>query len=140
MKSGQLPPKQRQTLVMCYNPLVEGQYKLTNVSGLTERHPGKHSLSVCLEVIDGKKIRLMLQGSTSREWKPELILAPYLQLGTVPIGCTYPPVHQLALHNSGTCTANYELHLEELLRLNEENDFEVFTLLGNEKGVFYKTP
>eukprot|EP00210_Caulerpa_lentillifera_P000957 g925.t1 len=116
--SGQVLPKQRQTLVLSYNPVLEGD----------------HKLDICFDITDGKQVKLSLRGTTNREKHSQLILAPYMEIGVLPIGCNPPTIHLLPLLNVGTCGAKYELDLTEMQRLNEENDFEVFALLGNQTG------
>lgn len=99
---------------------------------------GYHDLPVFFNVVDGKRLRVQLQGRTVVPPVQHLSLLPAYRTFTLeptPIGETSPPLQLYLLRNGGPGTINYNLDLSHLSQLTTDNyGYEVLKLKSDPAG------
>ena len=93
-----------------------------------------HELPFLLQIEEGKTVKMLLKGVTSKQDVTLLSLLEY-RLQPVAIGTKDPPSQILQLHNNGTCAIDYVLDLTKMKDLNQQNyEFPIFTFTASMQG------
>lgn len=102
-------------------------------------HAGFHDYPMFLRVVDGKQLRLQLQGRTVAPPVQRLLMSPSTRVFTLdptPIGERAPPTQLYLLRNGGPGVVEYEVDLTAVHKLAADNfGHEIVKLCCDPSGV-----